>query len=164
VTRVMVIASAAFLSLITGYAGQTNQADPVSVPSKQKASKPAQKTQKAKQSSAAPAPGQSGAVVFVDPVTHQVREATPADIGTLSRPSQGARRSDGAARSAAETANPPSQIQGAGGAVGISLGPDFDTYVVVTKTPDGKLRTEELTGNKAAQERVLPGKTAKTTK
>jgi hypothetical protein len=147
--------------LVTGYAGQSNPSDPVTVPTKKNASKPAQNTHKAKQTAAAPA-GQGGAVVFVDPVTHQVREATPADIGTLSGPSQGARKSDGAARSAAEVANPTSQIQGAGGAVGIPLGPDFDTYVVVTKTPDGKLRTDEVTGNKAAQERVLPGKTPKT--
>lgn len=161
-TRVLSIASVIFLAAAIGYAGQTNQANPAAIPAKKKAAKTTQTAQKPKPASATaatPVPGQGGAVVFVDPVTHQIREATPEDIGTLSGPSQATRNSEAAVRATSE--NAPTQMQGIAGAVGVALGPEFDTYVVVTKSPDGKLKTEEVTGNQSAQERVLPSKTQK---
>jgi hypothetical protein len=156
----MTVAWLTVLAVVIGHAGQ---AIPVP-PAKKNAAKTARNSQKPKPAPATPATpptGQPGVVVFVDPVTRQIREATPADIGTLSGTSQGTRKSTGAARSDTESANPANQLQGAGGAVGIALGPEFDTYVIVTKSPDGNLRTEEVTGSKAAQGRVLPGKTEK---
>jgi len=160
VFRCMTVACLTVLAVVIGYAGQ---ASPVT-PTKNNAAKTTRNSHKPKPAPATPATplsGQQGAVVFVDPVTHQIREATPADIGTLSGASQGTRQSSGAARSDTENTNPANQLQGAGGAVGIALGPEFDTYVIVTKSPDGNLRTEEVTGGKAAQARVLPGKTVK---
>ena len=156
----MTVAWLTVLAVVIGYAGQAVQV----TPTKKDAAKTARNSQKPLPAPATPAippSGQPGAVVFVDPVTHQIREATPADIGTLSGPSQATRQSYGAARSDTESANPVNQLKGAGGAVGIALGPEFDTYVIVTKSPDGNLRTEEVTGGKAAQARVLPGKTEK---
>ena len=156
-TRVLAITSVMVFAVFIGYAQQSSQ---TAVPTEKKTAKSTQQVQSPAPSSATSVPGKGGAVVVVDPVTHQIREATPEEIGALSSAAQGTRNAAGAAR-ASETANTSNAVQGAGGAVGVTLGPEFDTYVVVTKTPDGKLKTEEVTGAKTAQERVLPGKTPK---
>ncbi len=92
----------------------------------------------------------NGLMIFVDPVTGQVREPTPEELKTLT------------------DANPPPangkqavlpdsvNIQGADGSAGMKLGPDSMTYSVVTKTPEG-LKIEEVTGEKAARERINGG-------
>jgi hypothetical protein len=103
---------------------------------------------KSKKRQAPPAQRTSGgAVVFVDPATRQVREPTPAEIGALS--------GSGAVPLRPSTTLAPTEIRGPGGAVGIILGDESRSYMVVTKTPDGKLDTEEVTGKKAATDRVL---------
>jgi hypothetical protein len=89
-----------------------------------------------------------GAVVFVDPATRQVREPTPAEIGALSGSAQVPLQSS--------TTLAPTEIRGPGGAVGIILGDESRSYMVITKNPDGKLVSEEVTGKKAAADRVAP--------
>jgi hypothetical protein len=87
-----------------------------------------------------------GVVVVVDPQTRQVREATPEEIGALGS----------AARSGIQaTQSQPVAVQGAGGAAGVILGPEFENYAVAVRSPDGSLRVEEVTGNKAAARRVF---------
>lgn len=98
--------------------------------------------------------GGSGAVVFIDPATGQIRQPSPAEIGSLA----------GQARSTAGTPSAPAAVQGPGGAVGVTLGEDFMSYTVVTKTPDGKLATECVTGGKQAEARVHSGAASKDTK
>ena len=89
---------------------------------------------------------QGGVVVFVDPITRQIRQATPNDIGTLS-PAPAAQ---------AATTVQPAIIQGFGGAVGVVLGPEFQMHVVATKTADGKVQIEEVSGQKTGEARVSP--------
>ena len=95
--------------------------------------------------------GGSGAVVFIDPATGQIRQPTPAEIGSLADQ----------ARSTAGTPSAPVTIQGPGGAVGVKLGEDSLSYTVVTKTPDGKLATECVTGSKQAETRANSGGVSK---
>jgi hypothetical protein len=156
VNRLIVLASTTLLAGAICFAGQANS---VPVPAKKKPAKSAQSSQKLKPAATAPTPGTGGAVVFVDPVTHQIREATPEEIGAMNSSIGG----QAAARAVREPGAAPASIQGPGGAVGIPLGPEFDTYVVVTKTPDGKLKSEEVTGDKAARQRVVPAPAPKAT-
>ena len=95
------------------------------------------------------ATSQGGLVVVVDPVTRQIREATPAEIATLGTLTP--------APPVPGVANAPVYLSGPGGAVGIALGSESENYTIVTKTPDGKLQMEEVTGERAAAERVLSG-------
>ena len=91
-----------------------------------------------------PPAGSAGAVVFVDPTTRKMVEPTAAEIGGLI-----ASPSGGVAPKA-----PVTYIQGPGGAVGIVLGPESFSYAVVTRTADGKLALDCVTGDKAAASRV----------
>ena len=95
------------------------------------------------------ATSQGGLVVVVDPMTRQIREATPAEIATLGTLTP--------APPVPDVAKPPVYLSGPGGAVGIALGSEYENYTIVTKTPDGKLQMEEVTGERAATERVLSG-------
>ncbi len=81
-----------------------------------------------------------GLVVFIDPVTGQIRQPDAAEIGTLSRP---ATRKAGETRQAQPFPVP-------GGGVGMALDPSFDLSVMVTKTADGKLKTDCVVGQDAA--------------
>jgi len=80
-----------------------------------------------------------GFVVVVDPVTRQIREATPDDIGALSPPP-----------TTQAAPSQPTIFQVPGGGVGATLGPEFRIYAVATKTADGKVRVQEVDGTKAA--------------
>ncbi len=86
---------------------------------------------------------QGGIVVFIDPVTGQIRQPDPSEIGNLVN-----------STGPAPKAPAPALIQGPGGAVGARLGSDAMTYMVVTTTPDGKLDMDCVTGEKAAAARV----------
>jgi hypothetical protein len=91
--------------------------------------------------------------VFIDPVTGKVRQPTPADIENL----MGATK----ARAVAKQSGQPEQLDmryGAGGAVGVKLGATSLSYVVATKTPDGKLSVDCVTGDKAAAKAVSADK------
>ena len=131
------------------------QANPAQAPSS-KAPAVRSTTQAAPQQ-AAPA---AGMVVFVDPVTGKIRQPDAAEIGDLT----GAGSSN--ARTGVQSIVAPTQptmISGPGGAVGVRLGDDSLSYTVVTRTPDGKLVEDCVTGEKAASALVSKGLTPKNT-
>lgn len=108
---------------------------------------------------AAPAPGEPGApaagglVVFIDPATGKIRQPTAAEIGSLVSPP---------AAVTPLVAKPLAMKFGPGGAVGVVLDSRFESFMVVTKTPDGKLATDCVVGGKKADEIVSAGaKTAR---
>jgi hypothetical protein len=113
-------------------------------------------TNQAAPQQAAPA---SGMVVFVDPLTGQIRQPDAAEIGELT--AAGA----GNVRAAARTAAPASltTFNGPGGAVGVMLGDDSLSYSVVTRTPGAKFAEDCVTGEKAASALASKGATPKTT-
>lgn len=82
----------------------------------------------------------AGLVVFIDPVTGQIRQPDAAEIGTLSPPNT---------RKAGET-KPAQPFPMKGGGVGMALDPSFDSSVVVTKTAGGKMKTDCVVGQDAA--------------
>jgi hypothetical protein len=111
---------------------------------------------------AAPAPPAGGMVVFIDPATGQIRQPEAAEIGTLSPPPQNGVIN--AAPSAAQQRMPDvhREFRGAGGMIGVKLGDDSLSYMVVSKTPDGKLAEDCVTGGEAAAAAVSKGVTPKT--
>ena len=89
-------------------------------------------------------------MVFVDPVTGKIRQPEPAEIGALTAPPPGA----AAAKPAAE---PPLEMKfGPAGAVGVVLDSRFESFMVVTKTPDGKLAMDVRDGRPEARTRPSP--------
>src|SRR5215470_1765240 len=89
-----------------------------------------------------------GDVVFVDPTTRKVRKPDAAEIGRLLRPP---------AAAAAGVKPPLTTKTGLGGAIGVVLDDRFDSYMVVTKQPDGTLAMDCVTGEKKAAEAVSTG-------
>jgi len=109
-----------------------------------------------------PAPA-GGLVVFIDPATGKIRQPDAEEIGTLTGTS--ASGSAGVGNAPAMARRPvarPTTFRGPGGAVGIKLGDDSLSYMVVTRTPDGKLAEACVTGDKAAADLVSKGVTSKT--
>lgn len=111
------------------------------------------------QTKAAPPPGvpsarsAGGLVVFIDPATGQIRQPDAVEIGSLAPPPAAVTSVDEA---------PLAMKFGPGGAVGIVLDSRFESFMVVTRTPDGKLTMDCVTGSKKADEAVLGGvKTAR---
>src|ERR1041384_4398 len=86
-----------------------------------------------------------GVVVFIDPATGKIRQPDASEIGALIAPA-----------GPVTPRTPGTQLQGPGGAVGVKLGAESLTYMVVTKSPDGKLDMDCVTGDKAANARVTP--------
>jgi hypothetical protein len=104
-----------------------------------------------KAAAAAAASPQKGLVVFVDPVTGQIRQPDPSEIGALTAPPPGS-------ETAKPAAEPPLQMKfGPGGAVGVVLDGRYENFLVVTKTPDGKLAMDCVTGSGKAAEAVAAG-------
>src|SRR5215468_3509793 len=89
-----------------------------------------------------------GDVVFVDPTTRKVRQPDAAEIGRLLRPPAAAKAG---VKPALTTKT------GLGGAVGVVLDDRFDSYMVVTKQPDGTVAMDCVTGGKKAAEAVSTG-------
>ncbi len=90
--------------------------------------------------------GADAVTVFVDPATGKTRQPTPADIEKLVGVTK--------ARAAEKQTKSPLLLDvkyGPGGAVGVKLGPSSRSYVVATRSPDGKLSTECVTGANAAK-------------
>jgi hypothetical protein len=103
--------------------------------------KPAAKPAPAK---TAPAPAaSSGMTVFIDPATGKFREPEPSEINTLVGSGQQKLR--------AALAVQPQEISGPGNSVGMVLDSSMDSFVVVTKGPDGKLQESCVTGADAAR-------------
>ena len=122
---------------------------------------PAKTAPQADTQQAAPA---GGLVVFIDPATGKIRQPDAAEIGTLS--GTPAPANAGGANAPAVARRPaarPVEFRGPGNSVGIKLGEEFDSYMVVTRTPDGKLAEACVTGDKAATDLVSKGVTPKTT-
>jgi hypothetical protein len=139
----MIVRTAAFWSLLFTVAS-VGQAQQPSAPKPSTESK--EKAQPAAESKGSAASA-GGAIVFVDPVTRQIRQPSDAEIGALS------------ALSAVTTAGraAPVLIQGPNGAVGAKLADDSLSYMIVTKAVDGKLVLDCVTGDKAAELQMKSG-------
>ncbi len=88
------------------------------------------------------APAAAGLVVFRDPATGQVRQPSAAEIRSILPP---------------EKPQAPRTLvtkTGPNGAVGIVLDSSFDSYLVVTKKPDGKLAMDCVTGERKAEQAI----------
>jgi hypothetical protein len=103
-----------------------------------------------------------GVMVFIDPATGKIRQPDAAEIGTLSGTSAPANASGGIAPAIARRPLArPVEFRGPGNSVGLKLGEDSLSYMVVTKTPDGKLVEDCVTGDQAAAAMVSKGVTPK---
>ena len=100
------------------------------------------------------APAGKGLVVFIDPVTGQIRQPDAAEIGSLVSP----RLAPGAIVPLVE--KPLETRFGPGGAVGVVLDERFESFMVVTKAPDGKLTIGCVEGRKKADAAVAAKGTA----
>ncbi len=96
-----------------------------------------------------------GVVVFIDPVTGQIRQPDAAEIGSLT----GTSAASSGQQAAAPQDAAPQTIIGPGNAVGIVLDESTLSYMVVSKTLDGKLDMDCVTGDKAANKRVQGAQT-----
>jgi hypothetical protein len=107
--------------------------------------KPADEKKAPPQAEAQPPSAAGGVVVFIDPVTKQIRQPDAAEIGALlpkARPVPAA---------PLVTKSLP------GGGVEIVLDSSFDSYAVATKTPDGQLVMDCVTGDSKSAETVSAG-------
>ena len=104
-------------------------------------------------------PVAGGLVAVIDPATGQLREADATDIGALVAPPPALQRR--ALTLAAPVTPEVTTFAGPGGSTGAVLGDDQMAFMVVTKTPDGKVTTDCVTGKKAADARVRAGNHAK---
>jgi hypothetical protein len=95
------------------------------------------------------APGTAGQQAFVDPTTGKLRPAEHDEVAALGAPT-GARRLARTAQTAAE----PQEFATEGGAMGIAVPDEVQPYTVATKTPDGRVVIEHVTGGKAAAAKV----------
>jgi hypothetical protein len=102
---------------------------------------------------ATPAPGANaaGVMVFIDPVTGRIVQPTEAQMGRLARSPQAGPKSKA----------PVITIQGPAGAVGIVLGPESLSYSIATRTADGKIAMDCVTGDQAAN-RLVAGESGNT--
>lgn len=90
--------------------------------------------------------GTQGMIVVIDPVTKQIRQPDAAEINALT---------GGKKAAAAQIVQPLRMIQGPGPyGVGLTLDDSSMVYMVVTKTIDGKLVSDCVTGEKAAVAKV----------
>ena len=95
---------------------------------------------------------------MIDSTTGQLRQADATDIGGLAPQPVLQRR---AFTLAAPVEPQVTTFAAPGGATGAVLGDDQMTFMVVTKTPDGKLSTDCVDGKKAAEAKVRAGRRAK---
>ncbi len=101
----------------------------------------------------APARAQDGMVVVRDPVTGQLRAATPAEQKALTAAPQGA------LRTAAPAA--PQAIRNADGSFKVRLGQRGQVYEVLTRAPDGKLTGQCVHGDEAAERALAQAATSR---
>lgn len=125
----LLILSGSLLNLTSAGFGQN------AVPSTQNSGKPVAKT-----------PGTplntGGAVVAIDPDTKELRQPTPDEMRALApRPLQSLRTAPLVLQT----------VQGPGNAVGITLGDSITAFALATKSADGKVTTDCVTGAEAAQ-------------
>ena len=103
---------------------------------------------------AAPSPGANaaGVMVFIDPATGRIVKPTEAQMGRLAPSPE---------RAGPKAKAPVVTIQGPGGAVGMMLGPESLSYSIATRTADGKIALDCVTGDQAA-ERIVAGESGST--
>lgn len=103
-------------------------------------------------SAADSAPAAAGQKAYIDPKTGRLRDAEHDDVLT-------AAPAPGAQRRALRTvqAQEGQEILGPGGAVGMTVPEDLQTYLVATRTPDGRVVMEHTTGPKAAAGKTRAG-------
>jgi hypothetical protein len=99
---------------------------------------------------AAPPPATAGQQAFVDPTTGKLRPAEHDDAAALNAKASGARRLARTAQAAAE----PQEFPTESGAMGIAVPDEVQPYTVATKTPDGRVVIEHVTGGKTAVKKV----------
>jgi hypothetical protein len=104
---------------------------------------------RATQATQAPAANAGGAMVFMDPATGKIVQPTEAQIGSLAPSPQAGPKAKA----------PVIMIEGPGGAVGIVLTPESFSYSVATRTADGKVAMDCVTGDQAA-ERMVAGESS----
>jgi hypothetical protein len=138
-----------FVLSLAAYAVPADQ-PPAAKDSKTAASSSTQESAKTPAQTQQPAP--AGVVVFIDPATGKIRQPDASEIGTLSTP----------ASPVVGPRAPGTLLQGPAGSVGLKLGAESLTYMVVTKAPDGKLDMDCITGDQAANARVASGTSAST--
>jgi hypothetical protein len=96
-------------------------------------------------------------VVSIDPVTGKIRQPDAAEIGALTGAGINSARTTFVSTAA------PTVIHGPGSTLLLKLGDDSVNYMVVTKTPDGKLAEDCVIGDKAAAALLSKGVTPRTT-
>jgi hypothetical protein len=102
---------------------------------------------KAPQATPAPGANAAGVMVFIDPATGKIVQPTEAQMGRLAPSPE---------RAGPKAKAPVVTIQGPGGAVGMLLGPESLSYSIATRTADGKIALDCVTGDQAA-ERIVAG-------
>lgn len=157
----LVVAGAAWMSLSAGSTATPSPSTPmasaqtatpaaaVSVPQVPESPKTATSPKPAPAATAAPAPGAAGQQAFVDPATGKLRPAEHDEVAALNAKAGGARRLARTAQAAE-----PQEFATEGGAMGIAVPDEVQPYTVATKTPDGRVVIEHVTGGKAAAKKV----------
>jgi hypothetical protein len=105
-------------------------------------------TAKATPAAAAPAAGTAGQQAYIDPKTGKFRPAEHDDVLSSAAPATGLRRL------ARTTAAEPQEFAAEGGAMGVAVPDELQPYTVATKTADGGVVIEHVTGGKAAAAKV----------
>jgi hypothetical protein len=90
----------------------------------------------------AAAPVSAGQQAFIDPKTGQLRPAEHDDVAQLNRAAAGSRRAARTATAAAE----PQQFFGPDGSIGAVVPDELQPFTVATKTPDGGIVIQHVTG------------------
>lgn len=119
-------------------------ADPQSQPKVEKKTEQKKPEANSDVKPATPAPASSGGVmVFIDPVTHQIRQPDASEIGALTQ-------GNVVTNSLSTTTAAPVKIYGPGAGFGIKLDDSTMSYSLATVGADGKLNMDCVTGDKAA--------------
>jgi hypothetical protein len=101
----------------------------------------------------------AGQRAYLDPKTGRLREAEHDDAVVSTKASAPSRQ---ARTGTVQTSAMSEPMLGPGGAVGMAVPEDLQTYMVATRQPDGRVVLEHATGLKAANAKVRSGAARKT--
>ncbi len=138
-TLVLCITASGFATLASA---QT--AAPAKTEATQKPATTQTKPAPAKPAPATPA-SQAGAMIFIDPITKEIRAPLPGEVQALT---------GGSSNAVTASATLTESFSLPGGGVGLMLDASTMVYMTVTKGPDGKLNQECVTGEKAAATKI----------
>jgi hypothetical protein len=134
--------------VVATVAAYATEADQPPAPKDSKSASPAasgrEPESKASQAPPPPGPNAAGAMVFIDPVTGKIVQPTEAQMGRLAPTRQVTPKAKA----------PAVTIQGPEGAVGMMLGPESLSYSIATRTADGKVVLDCVTGDQTAKRLV----------